>query len=132
MKTFFLAFSPEREDPNNNIDFSTSMIPKVVGGYTRRCLEVAQTLYDSIIIKTVPVSFTRVAEATKLLENIYRAVNIALVNELKMLFDRMSIDIWEMIDVAKTKPFGFQALKSLTKGWMPKTVRNRLRHFTYR
>lgn len=105
---FYLAFSPEREDPNNK-DFSTSTIPKVVGGYTKGCLEAAKTLYDQIVVKTVPVSSTKVAEATKLLENIYRSVNIALVNELKMLFDRMGIDIWEVIEAAKTKPFGFQA-----------------------
>jgi UDP-N-acetyl-D-glucosamine dehydrogenase len=105
---FHLAFSPEREDPNSR-NFSTRTIPKVVGGYTKNCLAVTQSLYDSIVDKTVPVSSTRVAEATKLLENIYRAVNIALVNELKVIFDRMSIDIWEVIDAAKTKPFGFQA-----------------------
>jgi UDP-N-acetyl-D-glucosamine dehydrogenase len=105
---FFLAFSPEREDPNNP-NFSTSTIPKVVGGVTANCLEVACTLYDKVIVKTVPVSSPRTAEATKLLENIYRSVNIALVNELKMVFDRMDIDIWEVIEAAKTKPFGFQA-----------------------
>lgn len=105
---FYLAFSPEREDPNNK-DFSTRTIPKVVGGYTNNCLTVAKALYDSVVVKTVPVSSTRVAEATKLLENIYRSVNIALVNELKMLFDRMEIDVWEVIEAAKTKPFGFQA-----------------------
>ena len=107
-KDFHLAYSPEREDPNNK-DFSTSTIPKVVGGYTPKCLAVAKALYDKIVTNTVPVSSTRVAEATKLLENIYRSVNIALVNELKMLFDRMDIDIWEVIDAAKTKPFGFHA-----------------------
>jgi UDP-N-acetyl-D-glucosamine dehydrogenase len=105
---FHLAFSPEREDPNNR-DFSTSTIPKVVGGYTENCLKAALALYDCVVAKTVPVSSTKVAEATKLLENIYRAVNIALVNELKMLFDRMDIDVWEVIEAAKTKPFGFQA-----------------------
>jgi len=105
---FHLAFSPEREDPNNK-DYSTSTIPKVVGGYTPACLEVARTLYDSVVVRTVSVSSTRAAEATKLLENIYRSVNIAMVNELKMIFDRMGIDIWEVIDAAKTKPFGFQA-----------------------
>lgn len=105
---FHLAFSPEREDPNNG-KFSTSTIPKVVGGYTEKCLSAAKTLYDFIVVRTVPVSSTRVAEATKLLENIYRSVNIALVNELKMLFDRMGIDIWEVIEAAQTKPFGFQA-----------------------
>jgi UDP-N-acetyl-D-glucosamine dehydrogenase len=107
-KDFYLAYSPEREDPNNK-DFSTATIPKVVGGYTKQCLDVAIALYDSVVVKTVPVSSTKAAEATKLLENIYRSVNIALVNELKMLFDRMGIDIWEVIDAAKTKPFGFQA-----------------------
>ena len=107
-KDFFLAFSPEREDPNNK-DFSTSTIPKIVGGYTAACLENANALYSTVVERTVPVSSTRVAEAAKLLENIYRAVNIALVNELKLLFERMDIDICEVIDAAKTKPFGFQA-----------------------
>lgn len=107
-KDFFLAFSPEREDPNNR-EYSTGTIPKVVGGYTKKCLAAAVALYNAIVVKTVPVSSTRVAEATKLIENIYRSVNIALVNELKVLFDRMGIDIWEAIDAAKTKPFGFQA-----------------------
>jgi UDP-N-acetyl-D-glucosamine dehydrogenase len=105
---FYLAFSPEREDPNNP-NFKTNQIPKVVGGFNKESLEVAKALYDQIVQKTVPVSSTKVAEATKLLENIYRAVNIALVNELKILFDRMGIDIWEVIEAAKTKPFGFQA-----------------------
>ena len=105
---FYLAFSPEREDPNNGTH-STRTIPKVVGGYTPRCLEAARTLYDQIVLNTVPVSSTKVAEATKLLENIYRSVNIALINELKMLFDKMGIDVWEVIEAAKTKPFGFQA-----------------------
>jgi UDP-N-acetyl-D-glucosamine dehydrogenase len=105
---FYLAYSPEREDPNNGT-FSTRTIPKVVGGYTPACLEVATALYGQIIDTVIPVSSTKVAEASKLLENIYRAVNIALVNELKVLFDRMGIDIWEVIDAAKTKPFGFQA-----------------------
>lgn len=106
-KDFFLAYSPEREDPNNKT-FTTRTIPKVVGGYTKGCLKVADALYGTIIEKTVPVSSTKVAEATKLLENIYRAVNIALVNEMKMLFDRMGIDIWEVIEASSTKPFGFQ------------------------
>lgn len=105
---FHLAFSPEREDPNNR-DFSVRTIPKVVGGYTKACLASAIALYDAIVDRTVPVSSTKVAEAAKLLENIYRSVNIALVNELKMLFDRMGIDVWEVINVAKTKPFGFHA-----------------------
>lgn len=103
---FFLAFSPEREDPNNPT-FTTKTIPKVVGGVTQDCLEVALKLYDAVIEKTVPVSSPRAAEATKLLENIYRSINIALVNELKMVFHRMDIDIWEVIDAAATKPFGF-------------------------
>jgi len=105
---FYLAYSPEREDPNNR-EFSTSTIPKVVGGYTEACLAAAKTLYDTIVVKTITVSSPRAAEATKLLENIYRSVNIALVNELKMIFDRMGIDIFEIIEAAKTKPFGFQA-----------------------
>ena len=107
-KDFYLAFSPEREDPNNK-DYSTATIPKVIGGVTKNCLEVAKALYDHVIVKTVPVSSPKAAEATKLLENIYRSVNIALVNELKMVFDRMDIDIWEVIEAAKTKPFGFHA-----------------------
>ncbi|MCE1189623.1 MAG: nucleotide sugar dehydrogenase [Ignavibacteria bacterium] len=105
---FYLAFSPEREDPNNP-DFSTATIPKVVGGVTPKCLELAKVLYDQVIVKTVTVSSTRAAEATKLLENIYRSINIALVNELKMVFDRMDIDVWEVIEAAKTKPFGYNA-----------------------
>jgi UDP-N-acetyl-D-glucosamine dehydrogenase len=105
-RDFFLAFSPEREDPNNG-SFNTASIPKVVGGYTGKCLKVANTLYGGIIKRTVPVSSTRVAEATKLLENIFRSVNIALVNELKVLFDRMDIDVWEVISAASTKPFGY-------------------------
>ncbi|MCK6615674.1 MAG: nucleotide sugar dehydrogenase [Ignavibacteriaceae bacterium] len=105
---FFLAFSPEREDPNNP-NFNTATIPKVVGGVTPACLEVSQAIYDQIIVKTVPVSSPRAAEATKLLENIYRAINIALVNELKMVFEKMNIDVWEVIEAAKTKPFGFNA-----------------------
>jgi len=107
-KDFYLAFSPEREDPNNP-DYSTVTIPKVVVGVTPKCLEIATALYDQVIIRTVPVSSPRAAEASKLLENIYRSVNIALVNELKMVFDKMSIDIWEVIAAASTKPFGFKA-----------------------
>lgn len=105
---FYLAYSPEREDPGNK-SYSTSKIPKVIGGYTERCCKVAKVIYDCVVFKTVIVSSTKVAEATKLLENIYRAVNIALVNELKLLFDRMGIDIWEVIEASRTKPFGFQA-----------------------
>ncbi len=105
---FHLAFSPEREDPNNG-NYSVRNIPKVVGGYTEECLNAANALYSCIVERTVPVSSTKVAEAAKLLENIYRSVNIALVNELKMIFDRMGINIWEVIEAAKTKPFGFHA-----------------------
>jgi len=103
---FFLAFSPEREDPGNP-HFNTATIPKVVGGYTRQCTELACALYASAITKVVPVKGTREAELTKLLENIFRCVNIALVNEMKLLCERMNIDLWEVIDAAKTKPFGF-------------------------
>ena len=105
-KDFYLAFSPEREDPNN-LNYNTATIPKVVGGVTPECLKVARALYDQIIVKTVPVSSTRAAEATKILENVYRSVNIALMNELKMVFDRMNIDVWEVIEAASTKPFGY-------------------------
>ncbi len=107
-KDFFLAFSPEREDPNNP-KYSTATIPKVVGGVTANCLKIALAIYNQVIVNTVPVSSPRAAEATKLLENIYRSINIALVNELKMVFERMNIDVWEVIDAAATKPFGFQA-----------------------
>ncbi len=107
-KDFFLAYSPEREDPNNP-DFNTATIPKVVGGFTPACLEVAQALYGKVIVKTVPVSSPSVAEATKIVENVYRSINIALVNELKMVFDKMGIDVWEVINAASTKPFGFKA-----------------------
>jgi UDP-N-acetyl-D-glucosamine dehydrogenase len=107
-KDFFLAYSPEREDPGNP-DYSASRIPKVVGGLDEVSLEVATDLYSHAVVEVVPVSSCEVAEACKILENTYRAVNIALVNELKMLFDRMDIDVWEVINAAKTKPFGFQA-----------------------
>jgi UDP-N-acetyl-D-glucosamine dehydrogenase len=105
---FFLAFSPEREDPGNPT-FSAPTIPKVVGGLDPPSLEVARALYEPVVVEVVPVSGPEVAEACKILENTYRAVNIALVNELKVLFDRMGIDVWEVIAAAKTKPFGFQA-----------------------
>ncbi len=105
-KDFFLAFSPEREDPGNK-EFHTGNIPKVVGGVTENCLNVAKALYERVVDRVVPVSSTRVAELTKLLENIYRCVNIALVNELKVLSLKMGIDIWEVIEAAATKPFGF-------------------------
>ena len=103
---FFLAYSPEREDPGNR-EYTTKSIPKVVGGITSNCQKVAKILYGQIIDDVVVVSATRVAEMTKLLENIYRSVNIALVNELKILADRMGIDIWEVIEAASTKPFGY-------------------------
>jgi UDP-N-acetyl-D-glucosamine dehydrogenase len=107
-KDFYLAFSPEREDPGRK-DFSTATIPKVVGADDPVSRDLACKLYGSAIKTIVPVSSTDVAESAKLLENIYRCVNIAMVNELKMLFDRMGIDVWEVINAAKTKPFGFQA-----------------------
>lgn len=102
----FLTFSPEREDPGNE-QFTTGSIPKVVGGSTASCLEVGVALYGSVIERVVQVSSTKAAEMTKLLENIYRAVNIGLVNELKIVADRMGIDIWEVVDAAASKPFGF-------------------------
>jgi UDP-N-acetyl-D-glucosamine dehydrogenase len=105
-KDFHLAFSPEREDPGNP-QSKVAEIPKVVGGLTPACLERAQELYGMAIKKLVPVSSTRAAEATKLMENIFRSVNIALVNELKIIYGSMGIDIWEVIEAAKTKPFGF-------------------------
>ncbi len=105
---FFLAYSPEREDPGNP-NFSASGIPKVVGGLDEPSLELAQSLYSHAVVNTVPVSSCEVAEACKILENTYRSINIAMVNELKMLFDRIGIDVWEVINAAKTKPFGFQA-----------------------
>jgi UDP-N-acetyl-D-glucosamine dehydrogenase len=105
---FFLAFSPEREDPGNP-KFSCRSIPKVVGGLTPLSRELAAQFYAAVVKEVVPVSSTRVAEACKILENTYRAVNIALVNELKVVFDAMGIDVWEVIAAAKTKPFGFQA-----------------------
>ncbi|MFQ5734015.1 MAG: nucleotide sugar dehydrogenase [Planctomycetaceae bacterium] len=105
---FFLAYSPEREDPGNP-DYSAAGIPKVVGGIDERSSKLAQVLYEHAIVKVVPVGSPEIAEACKILENTYRAVNIALVNELKTLFDRMGIDVWDVVDAAKTKPFGFQA-----------------------
>lgn len=105
-KDYFLVFSPEREDPGNP-KFSTRTIPKVVGGITSNCLEVGKALYGQVIDRVIPVSSTKAAELVKLLENIYRSVNIALVNELKLLAHRMDIDIWEVIDAASTKPFGY-------------------------
>lgn len=103
---FYLAYSPEREDPGNP-DSQVRIIPKVVGGYTPACLERVKAIYSKAIQTLVPVSSCRVAEATKLTENIFRSINIALVNELKVVYDRMGIDVWEVITAAKTKPFGF-------------------------
>ena len=105
-KDFFLAYSPEREDPGNK-EFNVSKIPKVIGGYTKKCLEVADSLYKKIVSKTVKVSSMETAESTKLMENIFRAVNIAMVNEMKLILSRMNVNIWEVIEAAKTKPFGF-------------------------
>ncbi len=105
-RDFWVAFSPEREDPANP-KFNTRTIPKVVGANNEYARELVTALYDQVIVKTVPVSSTQAAEATKLLENIFRSVNIALVNEMKMILDRMGIDVWEVIDAASTKPFGF-------------------------
>tara|TARA_Y100001970_G_scaffold266245_1_gene354675 strand:- start:16783 stop:18084 length:1302 start_codon:yes stop_codon:yes gene_type:complete len=105
-KDFFVGYSPEREDPGNK-KFSTKNIPKIVSGYTERCLETTRNLYSAIVDETVPVSMMRVAEMTKIFENIHRAVNIGLVNELKIVSDKMGIDIYEVIAAAKTKPFGF-------------------------
>ncbi len=102
----FLVYSPEREDPGNP-DFETRTIPKVVGGHTANCLEAGKALYQPAIDKIVPVSSTKVAEMTKLLENIHRAVNIGLVNEMKVVADKMGVDIFEVVDAAATKPFGF-------------------------
>jgi UDP-N-acetyl-D-glucosamine dehydrogenase len=102
----FIAYSPEREDPGN-IDFGTSAIPKVVGGDGEDALRLAQAFYDQFVSRTVPVTSPAVAEAVKLTENIFRAVNIALVNELKVVFDAMGISVWEVIEAAKTKPFGY-------------------------
>ena len=103
---FHLAYSPERDDPGNPSS-QVSPIPKVIGGLTAGCLEKAQDLYLAALDQTIPVSSCRAAEATKLLENIFRSVNIALVNELKVVYRAMDIDVWEVIAAAKTKPFGY-------------------------
>ncbi|MBT3517702.1 MAG: nucleotide sugar dehydrogenase [Nitrospina sp.] len=105
-KDFFIAYSPEREDPNNK-EYSISTTPKVIGADNAKSLELANAIYSSIVNKTVLVSGTKVAEATKLTENVFRAVNIALVNELKVIYEKMGIDIWEVIEACSTKPFGF-------------------------
>jgi UDP-N-acetyl-D-glucosamine dehydrogenase len=107
---FLLAFSPEREDPGRK-NFTTRTIPKVVGGVNPPSTEAAAALYGAALAQVVPVSHSRVAESTKLLENVFRSVNIALVNELKTIFDRMDIDVWEVIRAAETKPFGFMAFQ---------------------
>ncbi|MCW6506993.1 nucleotide sugar dehydrogenase [Hyphomicrobiales bacterium BP6-180914] len=103
---YFLAYSPEREDPGNR-EFRTAVIPKVVGGDGAAAATLATALYQALVTKVVPVSSTTTAEAVKLTENIFRSVNIALVNELKLIYDKMGIDVWEVIEAAKTKPFGF-------------------------
>ena len=105
-KDFFLAYSPEREDPGNK-DYGVSRIPKVMGGYTEECLKITSLLYKNIVSETVEVSSMETAESTKLMENIFRAVNIAMVNEMKLILSRMGVNIWEVIEAAKTKPFGF-------------------------
>ncbi|MBI5865725.1 MAG: nucleotide sugar dehydrogenase [Planctomycetes bacterium] len=105
---YFLAFSPEREDPGRTTH-TTRTIPKVVGGIGPNSAKLAQALYGQVIDQVVPVSSCEVAEAAKILENVYRCINIALVNELKIIFERMGIDVWEVIEAAKTKPFGFSA-----------------------
>ena len=105
-KDFFLAYSPEREDPGNP-KFGPSTIPKVVGGLDSTSTSLAASLYRQVVVEVVEVSTAGTAEATKLMENIFRAVNIALVNELKLVYDEMGIDIWEVLDAAATKPFGF-------------------------
>ncbi|MDR3183201.1 MAG: nucleotide sugar dehydrogenase [Planctomycetaceae bacterium] len=107
-KDYFVAYSPEREDPGN-INFTADGIPKLVGGYDAASSKLAVALYSHAIVKVIPVSSCEVAEAAKCVENTYRCVNIAMVNELKVVFDRLGIDVWEVIDAAKTKPFGFQA-----------------------
>ncbi len=141
---YFLAYSPEREDPGNP-DFSASRIPKVVGGMDEASLALAQALYSSAVVRTVPVSSCEVAEACKILENTYRSVNIAMVNELKVLFDHMGIDVWEVIDAAKTKPLDsrpftpdpdwggtvFQSIRSTSAGWLGCT-KNRLGSLNWR
>jgi len=103
---FYVAYSPEREDPGN-IDFDTGSIPKVVGGHTQEGIDLACAMYDTAIVQTVPVSDTKTAEAVKITENVFRAVNIALVNELKVVFSEMDINVHEVLDAADTKPFGF-------------------------
>jgi UDP-N-acetyl-D-glucosamine dehydrogenase len=109
---FFLAFSPERVDPGNT-KFTTATIPKVVGGLTPSCTRLATELYRAAIATVVPVSSTRVAEMVKLLENTFRAVNIAMVNEMALMCTRLGIDVWEVVDAAASKPFGFMPFQSI-------------------
>ena len=113
-RDFYLAFSPEREDPGN-ANYSTKSIPKVVGGDDPTAITLATALYSTIVTRTVTVSSTKTAEAVKLTENVFRAVNIALVNELKIIYDAMGIDIWEVIEAAKSKPFRIHAVLSGTR-----------------
>jgi UDP-N-acetyl-D-glucosamine dehydrogenase len=116
---FFWGFSPEREDPGNQ-NFSMASIPKAVGGDGNEALEIANALYVDIIVKTAPVSSSAMAEAVKLTEkDIFRSVSIALVNELKVIFDAMGVDVWEVIDAAKTKPFRLHAMLSGPGSWRP-------------
>ncbi|MHC4756620.1 MAG: nucleotide sugar dehydrogenase [Planctomycetota bacterium] len=107
-KDFHIAYSPEREDPGNK-NYTTKTIPKVIGGLTAKCLKMGVELYNAAIDTMVPVSSLEAAEAAKIVENVYRCINIAMINELKMVFDRMGIDVWEVIRAASTKPFGFKA-----------------------
>lgn len=107
-KDFYLAYSPEREDPGR-ADFTTETIPKLVGGFDKPSLRVAMAMYSAALSQAIPVGSCEVAEAAKIVENVYRCVNIAMVNELKMLFDKMGIDVWDVIEAAKTKPFGYSA-----------------------
>ena len=110
-KDFFLAFSPERIDPGNKL-YNTKNIPKVIGGITRKCTEMASLLYSQIMDTVIPVSSTKVAEMVKILENTFRSVNIALVNETAQMCERLGIDVWEVIEVAGTKPFGLYGFLS--------------------
>ncbi len=107
-KDFSLAYVPEISDPGNS-DYTFTKVPRIIGGITPSCLELASSLYQSIGCITVPCSSTQVAEAAKILQNTYRLVNISLINEMKMMFDRMDIDVWEVIEAAATKPFGYEA-----------------------
>ena len=111
---FYLAYSPEREDPGN-LEYATAHIPKVVGGHDAEALKLASALYDQVVVQTVPVSSMEVAEAVKLTENIFRSVNIALVNELKMIYQKIGMDVWEVIEAAKNKAVWVYAILSRTR-----------------